>query len=290
MHKSVLKKEVLKYLDVKANENFIDATIGEGGHTLEILKKNGPKGKVLGIEWDKKVYSKLKEKEIKRLILENNSYIHLEEIVEKRDFKPVSGILFDLGFLSWQIDESGRGFSFLENEELDMRYNTDQDLTAKEIINEWDKKEIIQILKRYGEERFASRIGKNIVKRRRESAIETTKSLVEIIKNSVPSWYRHKKIHPATRTFQALRIAVNNELNNLKKVLPQALKIIKKGGRIVVISFHSLEDKIIKNYFKKQSKNKLIKILTKKPIQPSRREIKNNPRSRSAKLRAAIKI
>ncbi len=290
MHKSVLKKEVIKYLNPQPNENLIDATVGAGGHALEILKRNKPKGEVLGIEWDQEVYKKLKAKNINRLILENNSYVNLEKIVKERNFKNIRGILFDLGFLSWHIDESKKGFSFLKNEELDMRYNTNSNLTAKEILNKWPEKDIAQTLKEFGEERFARRISKNIIRRRKEMEIKTTNQLVDIIKESVTGWYRHKRIHPATRTFQALRIQVNNEIENLKKVLPQALKVIEEEGRIAVISFHSLEDRVVKRFFKKQSNLKKIKILTKKPIQPSQEEVENNPRSRSAKLRAAIKI
>ena len=290
MHKSVLKKEVLEYLDPKTNENFIDATTGEAGHSSEILKKIRPLGKVLGIELDEKVYSKLKKQKIKNLIMINSSFVNLKEIVKAKDFGPISGILFDLGFLSWHVDESEKGFSFLKEEDLDMRYNSKTELTAKKIVNLWEEKEILEILKEYGEERFARNIARNIVKRRREDPIITTTQLADIIKSSVPAWYRHKRIHPATKTFQALRITVNDELESIKKALPQALEVLKPGGRLVVISFHSLEDRIVKRYFKEKSKENLLKILTKKPIQSSREEIINNPRSRSAKLRAAIKI
>lgn len=290
MHKSVLKKEVLEYLNPKTNENFIDATVGEAGHSLEILKKNGPSGKVLGIELDEEVYSKLKEQKIKNLIIVNNSFLNLKEIIKDKSFQSVSGILFDLGFLSWHVDESKKGFSFLKQEKLDMRYSSKTELTAEKIINQWEEKEIYKMLKEYGEEKFARRIARNIVQKRQKEPIVTTTQLVEIIKNSVPAWYRYKKIHPATKTFQALRITVNDELGNIKKVLPQALEILKSKGRIVVISFHSLEDRIIKRYFKEKSEEGLLRILTKKPIQASQKEIINNPRSRSAKLRAAIKI
>ncbi len=290
MHKSVLQKEVLKHLDPKANEYFIDATIGEAGHSLEILKKIRPKGKILGIELDKKVYLKLKRQKIKNLIMVNNSFINIKEIIKDKNFGPISGILLDLGFLSWHIDESKKGFSFLKDEDLDMRYSSKTKLTAKKIINLWGETEILEMLKEYGEERFAKNIANNIVKKRREDPIITTTQLVDIIKSSVPAWYRYKKIHPATKTFQALRIMVNDELENIKKVLPQALEILKPGGRLVVISFHSLEDRIVKRYFKEKSKENLLKILTKKPIQSSRKEIINNPRSRSAKLRAITKI
>ena len=290
MHKSVLKKEVLEFLDPGTNENFIDATTGEAGHSLEILKKIQPLGKVLGIELDEKVYSKLKKQKIKNLIMVNNSFVSLEEIVKDKDFGPISGILFDLGFLSWHVDESKKGFSFLREEDLDMRYSSKTELTAKKIINLWNEEEISEILKEYGEERFAREIANNIVKKRREDPIITTIQLAEVVKSSVPAWYRNKRIHPATKTFQALRITVNDELESIKKTLPQALKVLKPGGRLAIISFHSLEDRIIKRYFKEKSKEGLLKILTKKPIQASREEIINNPRSRSAKLRAAIKI
>ena len=290
MHKSVLKKEVLELLNPQVNENFIDSTTGEAGHSLEILKKINPEGKVLGIELDEKVYQKLEQQKIKNLIMVNNSFVNLKEIIQEKNFGPVSGILFDLGFLSWHIDESKKGFSFLKEEELDMRYNTKTELTAIKIINFWNEEEILKILKEYGEERFARDIARNIIKQRQQDPIRTTTQLSDIIKSSVPAWYRHKKIHPATKTFQALRITVNDELESIRKVLPQALEILEPGGRLVIISFHSLEDRIVKRYFKEKAQENLLKILTKKPIQASREEIKNNPRSTSAKLRGAIKI
>ena len=291
MHKSVLKKEVLEYLAIDSNENFVDTTAGRGGHAISILENNKPKGRVLGIELTEKLYTRLLSLNINRLVLVNDSFINLEKIIEKNEFKPVSGILFDLGFSSWHIEESKKGFSFLRNEALDMRYNSKfTDLTADEIVNEWTKTDIKRILKKYGEERFAERISQNIVEKRKEEAIKTTFQLVEIVKQAVPVFYQRQRIHPATKTFQALRITVNDELKNLEKALPQALEILKKRGRIVVISFHSLEDRIVKNYFKNMSKKGLIKILTKKPIKPSKKEIINNPRSRSAKLRVAIRL
>jgi len=289
MHKSVLRKQVLECLSPKPNENFIDGTIGEAGHSLDLLEKNNPDGKILGIELDKEVYKDLLVKNIKRLVVVNDSYLNLKNIVEEKKFKPVSGILFDLGFSSWHLEKSGRGFSFQRNEPLDMRYNTELNkLTAQEIVNNWTEKEIEKILKKYSQEKFAKRISKRIIEQRKLKPIKTTFELIEIIKRSVPSWYQHKRIHFATRTFQALRIAVNDELNNLKAVLPQALEVLEKGGRMVVISFHSSEDRIVKNFFKEHSK-KLLEVLTKKPIRPNKQEIINNPRSRSAKLRAAIK-
>lgn len=294
-HIPVLKKEVIEYLDPKPNENFIDCTIGEGGHALAILERTAPKGKILGIECDPELSSQLKEKCLQRVILVNDSYINLKKIVEKEKFEPVSGILFDLGISSWHLEKSGRGFSFSKNEPLIMRYNysnelfAGKELTAEKILNQWPEKEIERILREYGEERFAKKIVREIVRARGKRPIKTTFQLVEIIKKAVPKNYERGRMHPATRTFQALRIAVNDELNNLKKALPQAIEILEKSGRLAIISFHSLEDRIVKNFY--QSRTSIdLKILTKKPIRPSPEEIKINPRSRSAKLRAAQKI
>ena len=304
VHKPVLLKEAIEWLNVGKNKNYVDCTVGEGGHTREILKRNGPKGKVLGIEIDSELYKKLKKENLKRLILVNDSFSKLKKIVEKENFRPISGILFDLGFSSWHLEKSGRGFSFLRNEPLIMRYDWDpvktplsgsagvssQELWAEKIVNEWPEKEIERILREYGEERFAKRISREIVKARKRKPIKTTFQLIETIRKAVPSFYQHKKIHFATRTFQALRIAVNNELENLKIALPQAIEVLEKGGRLVVISFHSLEDRTVKIFLKEKEKEGKIKILAKKPIAPSKKEIKQNPRSRSAKLRVALKI
>lgn len=294
IHIPVLKKEVLKYLNPQTNKNYIDCTIGGGGHSFAILKENQPKGKVLGIEWDKEILnylkSVIKNSEIrKRLILVNDSFTNLKKIIEKERFSQIDGILFDLGLSSWHLEKSARGFSFQRKEPLDMRYSLSTPLTAKEIVNKFSEQEIEKVLKKYGEERFAKKIAKRIIKYRKRKTIETTSQLVNIIKRAVPAWYQHKRIHPATKTFQALRIATNKELDNLIETLPQALEVLEKGGRLVLISFHSLEDRIVKHFFKDQAKKENIKILTKKPIKPSRKEIKINPRSRSAKLRAAVK-
>jgi len=279
MHIPVLKKEVLEFLDPQPNENFIDCTINGGGHANAILEKNRPEGKVLGIELDRELYRRLNLRKTERLILVNNSYLNLKEIVKKFKFGPVKGILFDLGMSSWHLEESGRGFTFQKYEPLDMRYNTSQELTAEKVLNNYPPREIEKIIRIYGEERFSKRIAKKIVKNR---PIKTTFDLIKIIKQAVP---QNQKIHPATRTFQALRIAVNQELDSLERALPQTEDILVPGGRLVIISFHSLEDKIVKNFFKKSN----LKILTKKPIIPSEQEINQNLHSRSSKLRAGIK-
>lgn len=291
IHIPVLQKEVIQYLDPKPNENFVDATIGEGGHTTLILAKNRPKGKVLGIDTDPEQMENIKHIELKdRLILVNDSYANLKEIVKKYNFKSIKGILFDLGISSWHLEESGRGFSFQREEPLDMRFNQKSRLQAKDIVNTWPEKEIGQILREYGEERFSRRIAKEIVETRKKNPIKSTFQLVELIKKSTPSWYQRKRIHFATKTFQALRIAVNNELETIKQGLEQALDILEKGGRLVAISFHSLEDRIVKNFLKEKAKQGIIKVETKKPIKPCFEEIKTNKRSRSAKLRAGIRI
>jgi 16S rRNA (cytosine1402-N4)-methyltransferase len=290
IHKPVLLKEVIEYLKVGKNKNYVDCTIGEGGHAIEILKRNGPKGKVLGIEIDPELYKKLREEKLERLILVNDSYSNLKEIVERENFKKIHGILFDLGISSWHIEKSGRGFSFLRDEPLIMRYDASRGISATEIVNRWPEKEIERILKEYGEERFAKKIAREICKERKKKKIERTLQLVEVIKRAVPKWYLQRRIHFATKTFLALRIAVNNELENLKSGLLQAIDVLEREGRLVVISFHSLEDRIVKNFLREKEREGKIKILTKKPIVPSKEEIKQNPRSRSAKLRAALKI
>ena len=270
IHVPVLQKEVIRYFDPKPNENFIDCTVGEGGHSYAILERIAPRGKVLGIDCQLRIKPK------ERLILAEDNFVNLKEVVEKNKFKQVSGVLLDLGMSSWHLEESGRGFSFQKREPLDMRYCVQNWLTAEKIVNYWPHQDIKRILLEYGEERRAERIAKKITETRKIRPIENTLQLRAIIGESRGS---------LAQVFQALRIAVNDELNNLEKTLPQALEILEKGGRLAGISFHSLEDRIVKNFFKNQP----LEMLTKKPITPSLAEIKSNPRSRSAKLRVIIK-
>jgi 16S rRNA (cytosine1402-N4)-methyltransferase len=293
-HIPVLKKEVLQYLNPSQNENFVDCTVGEGGHAEAILEKNGPSGKVLGIDLDpQQIVSAgwFAASSKGRMILVNDSYANLKNILERTNFGPVNGILLDLGMSSAQLEKSKKGFSFKLDQGLDMRYNDNIGyLTAEKIVNEWPEEKIAEIIKEYGEEKFAKNIAKKIVETKKTGRIKSTFQLVQIIKNAVPSSYQRQKIHFATRTFQALRIAVNHELDNLKEVLPQAVSVLSPQGRIIVISFHSLEDRIVKNFFKEKEKEKVIKILTKKPITAKQDELGKNPRSRSAKLRAAARL
>lgn len=292
-HISVLKKEVLGYLDPKPNENFIDCTLGRAGHALSVLEKTGPKGKVLGLDWDeeniKEVKAKIPREFKERLVLRQGSFSDLKELAEKNGFCKVSGILMDLGLSSWQLEESGRGFSFLKNDSLDMRYSADNPLTAEKIVNYYSLPELSRIFRELGEEKYSEKIAEEIVKGRKENPIKSTFQLVGIVKKAIGQKGNKSKIHFATRIFQALRIAVNGELENIERALPQALDVLKKEGRITVISFHSLEDRKVKEFLKNKKEEGLINLLTKKPVIPGKEEIKINPRSRSAKMRAAQK-
>lgn len=293
VHIPVLLKESIDLLKPKEGRMFVDATINGGGHSEEILKIMEQGAVLTGIDQDEDLINSLKnkfQKEIgeKRLILINGNFGDLKNLLKG---KP-DGIIFDLGMSSYHLEKSGRGFSFQKDEPLIMTYGGDwrNKLTAKEILNTWNREELEKILREYGEERFAKRIAEAIAEERKVKQFDTTSELANIILRITPAKYKRMKIHPATRTFQALRIAVNDELNVLNEGLNQAFEILKPGGRIVVISFHSLEDRIVKNFFRQKKQENQGEILTKKPIQPSVEEIRRNPRSRSAKLRAILKI
>ncbi|TSC74840.1 MAG: 16S rRNA (cytosine1402-N4)-methyltransferase [Parcubacteria group bacterium Gr01-1014_30] len=282
MHVPVLRKEVLECLNPKANENFIDCTFGLGGHSSDILEKIRPTGKILGIEADNELYQEVKKGVRKGIELVNDSYVNLENIVAQRKFKNVSGVLFDLGLSSWHLEISGRGFTFKKKEPLDMRYSKLNQTTAEKILNYWSKFEIERILREgMSEVAKAEKIAKVIVETRKNMPIKTTTQLLRIIDLLGGS---------PQLTFQALRIAVNQELENLKKALPQALNVLNSSGRLTVISFHSLEDRIVKNFFRQEAVSGKVEILTKKPVSPSAQEVRNNPRSRSAKLRCCQKL
>lgn len=290
-HIPVLAKEVVEFLDPKSGENFVDCTLGDGGHSALVLEKTGPNGKVLGFDLDPEAI-KVATENLKgfgeRFIAVNKSYTELAETVADKKFGPVSGLLADLGFSSPQLDDRNRGISFMRDEPLDMRYSG-EGTSAAEIVNSWTRDELAKMIADYGEEKFASRIAEAIVKARKEKKLLGTLQLADVIKTAVPPNYEGHRINPATRTFQALRIAVNDELGSVAKLLPQALEAVEVGGRIAIISFHSLEDRIVKNFFKEQSATGRIKILTNKPVIAGEEETGNNPRSRSAKLRVAIK-
>lgn len=292
-HIPVLLESVIEYLDLNNGSIFIDATAGGGGHIKAILDKLKKDGVLIGIDQDKKMIDELERKfaDDSRSMFINGNFRDIADLAKKYEGR-VDGILYDLGFNSMQLEESRRGFSFLKNEPLLMTYESNpdlQDLTAERIVNTWRESEIRRILIEYGEERFATSIARNIVKNRKKTKIKTTGSLVNIIQYSIPAKRRRGKIHPATRTFQALRIAVNDELNALEDGLNGGWNLLSMGGRMVVISFHSLEDRIVKNFFKSKKREEDSEILTKKPITAIDTEVLKNPRSRSAKLRVIIK-
>lgn len=293
MHQPVLLKEIIKILNPKPNENFIDATFGEGGVSLSIAKCTSPYGKILAFEWDPELYKlgveKLKKLRMeKRIKLVNKNFKEIKEVVEKRKFIHIRGIVFDLGISTWHYEKSKRGFSFKYEEPLDMRINFQETkLTAFEIVNYYSYQDLVYILKNYGEENFAEKIAQAILERRKIKKIKTTKELAEIV-SSVKKTKR--KIHPATQTFMALRSFINQELENLEKALYFAYEVLEKEGKILVISFQGLENKVIKKVFKTLKKEKRIEILNKNVIKPTKNEILNNPKSRSAQLRAIKKI
>ncbi|HXF44349.1 MAG TPA: 16S rRNA (cytosine(1402)-N(4))-methyltransferase RsmH [Candidatus Paceibacterota bacterium] len=286
-HEPVLLKEVIEVLSPKKGEFFIDGTVDGGGHAREILKKISPGGKLLGIDWDKRMIDERRKELAGRndVILENDNYTNMVDILKKKKLGKADGILLDLGFSSEQLESSGRGFSFRRNEPLLMTYSADQK-PAHQILREYSEKKIAEIIKDFGEERFAVRIAKAIKK---NLPILTSKKLADVIARAVPANYEHGRIHPATRTFQALRIFVNRELDNLRQFLEIVLQVMNPGARLAIISFHSLEDRIVKKEFREWRQEGFVEILTKKPITASIEEKKSNPRSRSAKLRA-IKV
>lgn len=292
LHRPVLLDEAIYYLDVHFNENYIDCTLGGGGHTEAILKRNGPHGKVLALDVDTDALNRMRahsEGYAGRLTVRESNFSHLAQMATENGIAPVRGILYDLGLSTDLIKVSGRGFSFQTDEPLDMRFSPHQTTTAEDIVHSWNEKDIADIIFAYGEERFSRRIAKAIVQARKKERIPTTGALVSLIQSAVPGRYRHGRIHCATRTFQALRIAVNDELGVLEKSLQSAFDLLKDEGRIVVISFHSLEDRIVKNFFRNSVKEGRGVILTKKPVMPSEKEIYDNPASRSAKLRAFMR-
>jgi 16S rRNA (cytosine1402-N4)-methyltransferase len=274
MHKSVLLKESIDGLSLKEGEVFLDGTFGGGGHSKEVRQRFGDKVQIIGLDQDPDVAKANPDFEVKTLNFRN-----LDQALISPD-----AILLDIGISSDQIDASGRGFSFQRDEPLDMRMSQ-TGLTAAEILNSWDEHAIELILRGFGEEKYSQRVAKEVVRRRETHPFERTGDLVEAILSAVPSAYKHGRINPATRTFQALRIAVNEELVALEEGLIKAYEALKTGGRVAVITFHSLEDRIVKNFFRRLSAEGKGEVLTKKPITPSEEEIEENPRARSAKLR-----
>lgn len=296
-HIPVLLKEIIHYLDLQSGDTILDATVDGGGHAAAVCEEIGSNGLLIGIDQDKEILKatecKMKKSKCK-IILINGNFRDLDELVAPYNIKSIDGAIFDLGMSTLQLEESSRGFSFQRNEPLLMTFKSEigpNNLTAKKIVNRWNEKEIADILYKYGEERYSRRIARGICEKRKKERIETTFNLVDIIRVSVPAAYRNnRRINCCTRTFQALRIAVNDELRALEEGIEKSWNLLSKKSRLVVISFHSLEDRIVKNFLREKFKNKEGVILTKKPIIPTEEEIKLNPASRSAKLRAIDKI
>ena len=283
-HKSVLVDKVLGFLQVTAGGKYIDATIGGGGYTREILARGGV---VLGIDWDEEAINFLKRefaKELnqKRLILEKANFTEIENLAKIHNFLSCNGVIFDLGVSQNQLETPNRGFSFAKSGPLDMRMNKNLAVTAKDLLNVLSAKELTRLFLKFSETR-ASLIASEIIKLRKIAAIETTKQLASLVRK----FGKASKIDPATKVFLALRASVNFELENLRQALPVALSVLKAGGRLLVISFHSAEDGIVKNFFKKEGG---VKILTPKPVRPEAFEILTNPQARSARLRVGEKL
>lgn len=306
-HISVLLEESINGLNLKKDGIYVDGTLGGAGHSKEIVKRL-ENGNLIGIDQDvnaiKKAQEELREYSDKVTIVHSN-FKNIKQILRDLNIGKVDGVLLDLGVSSHQLDEGERGFSYMQNARLDMRMDNTQDFSAWNVVNEYSKDEIARIIKEYGEERWASRIAEFIVVERKEKNIDTTGELVEVIKKAIPKGARKSGPHPAKRTFQAIRIEVNKELDILRDTIIDICDCLKPKGRISIITFHSLEDRIVKETFKYMNlecichkdlpicrcdKKRELKIITKKPILPTEKELENNPRARSAKLRIGEKV
>jgi len=309
-HKPIMLEECVDNLSIKPDGVYIDGTIGGAGHSSEIFKRLGRNGMLIGLDRDSFALQTSKERLSRiggqaELILENINFRYMEEVCRRNGVDAVDGILLDLGVSSHQLDEGERGFSYQKDAPLDMRMDRRADLNAAIIVNDYPEAEIRNIIRDYGEEKWAARIAAFIVKARQDKKIETTGELVDLIKAAIPSAARREGPHPAKRTFQALRIAVNDELGSLREAIEVAVSLLKREGRLCIITFHSLEDRIVKVEFQKKEKpctcppefpacvcgkKPEAENITRKPIIPSDEEISENPRSRSAKLRVLKKI
>jgi 16S rRNA (cytosine1402-N4)-methyltransferase len=283
-------EEVMTFLRCEPGHTYADATLGGGGHAFEILKRSAPDGMLIGMEWDEDALSEARKTLLSfgdRFKLFRENFVHLPDLMKPES---ADGVLLDLGLSSIQLEKEERGFSFKGEGPLDMRMDQRMEGSAADLVNNLSSEELESILSQYGEERWAKRIVRALVQEREREPIRTSQALRKIIHRAIPRRFHSRRIDPATRTFQALRIRVNNELENLQKILETGWKILKKGGRMCVISFHSLEDRMVKETFRALEKQGKMVILTKKPVTPSEEEQKRNPRSRSAKLRCAERI
>ncbi len=300
-HIPVLAEEVISLMRCGPHQTFVDGTLGGGGHALEILRRTEPDGVLIGIEWDEDAIAEAKKVVMPfggRAKIFRENFVQIPDLLRTMKIQSVDGILLDLGLSSIQLEKEGRGFSFKGEGSLDMRMDQRIEMTAADLVNRLSQKELEKTLFEYGEERWARRIAKAIVDERTRSPIETTQALRRIVHRAIPRRFHSWRIDPATKTFQALRIRVNDELENLKEILETGWPFLKSGGRMCVISFHSLEDRIVKETFRKLERGgiegldqgKVMHVVTKKPVTPSEEEKRKNPRSRSAKLRCAERV
>ena len=306
-HVSVLLNECLEGLNIKENGIYVDGTLGGAGHSSEILKRLSNEGRLIGIDQDTDALKAAKErlKDYSNVTFVHSNFSNIENVLNNLNIDGVDGILMDLGVSSYQLDEGERGFSYMKDAPLDMRMNRENDFSAYNVVNEYSEEDLYRIIRDYGEEKFAKRIASFIVENRQEKNIETTLELVEIIKNAIPAKARREGPHPAKRTFQAIRIEVNSELSILNKTIEDGVEKLNKGGRMAIITFYSLEDRIVTNKFRDLAvscrcpkefpvcvcgEKAKVKIISRKAIEPTKEEVEVNPRSRSAKLRVIEKL
>ncbi|HBT47530.1 MAG TPA: 16S rRNA (cytosine(1402)-N(4))-methyltransferase [Peptococcaceae bacterium] len=291
-HEPVLLSQVVEFLDPQPGEIFVDGTVGGGGHASALLERLQPGGLLLGLDRDEEALAAASERlrpfgAAVRLV--RARFSQLPDVLVQEGFRRIDGLLLDLGVSSYQLENPERGFSYQVDGPLDMRFDREDGLTAADIVNTWPEGELARIIREYGEERWASRIARFIIRARRRGPITSTGELVEIIKDAIPARARRSGPHPAKRTFQALRIAINDELGELQRLLSRLPEVLSPGGRVAVISFHSLEDRLVKRAFKGLSPQ-VLEILTPKPVVATPEEIARNPRARSARLRAARRV
>jgi len=307
-HIPVMLGEVIELLNCQPGGIYVDGTVGGGGYARSILERSAAEGVVLGMDRDWEAIERARERlggYGKRLILEKADFADIRRVLRKHGIGEVDGIVIDLGVSSFQLEDAQRGFSFLKEGPLDMRMDRDLPQTAAELVNELPEKNLADLIYRYGEERLSRRIARAVVAARQKGRIENTRELAELIRKAVPGTRDTFRIHPATRTFQALRIAVNREIDSLERFLPESLDVLKPGGRLCAVAFHSLEDRVLKAAFRNWARScrcgreraacecegrPLVRLLTRKALRPSPDEVERNPRARSAKLRAAEKL
>ncbi|WP_346868420.1 MULTISPECIES: 16S rRNA (cytosine(1402)-N(4))-methyltransferase RsmH [unclassified Clostridium] len=306
-HFSVMLDECIEMLDIKEDGIYVDCTLGGAGHSKEILKKLSPKGRLIGIDQDLDALKAAKEKlkDYNNVTYVHNNFYNIKDILESLGIEKVDGILMDLGVSSYQLDQGERGFSYMKEAALDMRMNREEAFSAYNVVNEYSEDELFRILRDFGEEKFSRRIASRIVEKRKVKPVETTLELVKIIDECIPAKFKREGGHPAKRTFQGIRIEVNSELSILDRAIGDGIEALNKDGIMAIITFHSLEDRIVKNKFRDLvdpckcpkdlpmcvcGKKPIIKLINKKPIEATKEELDNNSRSKSAKLRGCKKI